>query len=63
MKCSGDKKELMTSLVIVETTLDLRCGGGGGEGSLVHVWPIRGCRTREGMFKSLRALTSLVKAR
>lgn len=40
----------------------LTFGVGGGEGSLVHVWPIRGCRTREGMFKSLRALTSLVKA-
>ena len=55
MNYSGENK-VLASLIIAETTLDPRGGGG-----LSLVWPIRGCAAGQGTFKSLRAITTLVQ--
>lgn len=57
MNYRGENK-VLTSLIIVETTLDPP-----GVGGYSLVRPIWGCAAGQGMFKSLRALTSLVKGR
>lgn len=54
MNYSGENK-VLASIIIAETTL--------ASPGYSLVRPIWGCTTGQGMFKSLRALTSLVKGR